>query len=95
MTHTPGEWTYQQVGAFYVVSAPTLSVVARDIQDKDDAALLAGASELLAALNDTRNALALVDDFPTATHGLHPDIQNRALDKADAAITKATGESNG
>ena len=45
--------------------------------------------ELVKALQDVVAALAQIDDYGAASGGLHPDIQNLALDHARAAITKA------
>ena|SRR5580765_6125700 len=95
MKHTPGPW-----GA-YNLSKGNIAIETRegvrvanasgDTCDVEaNARLIAAAPELLAALKAAYSALALIDDFGTAT-GENPDVQNAALDQARAAIAKAEG----
>ena len=61
----------------------------RDSDSLRHARLIAAAPQLLEALEEVYTALGLITDFGTAT-GENPDMQNRALDKAETAIKAAT-----
>ena len=58
---------------------------------EEHARLLAAAyllPEVREALRDLHRALGAIDDYPTASGGEHPDVQNRALDTAEALLAR-------
>lgn len=100
MAHTPGPWAYRthpNDPAFEHIAADSGAIIAKPMRMgspgvmAENAALMAAAPAMLAALQAGLDALGRIDDFPKATGGDHPDIQNRALDAMAAAIAAATG----
>lgn len=43
-------------------------------------------ADLVRALTRCQHALSLIDDFPTASGGEHPNVQNQALDMASNVL---------
>jgi hypothetical protein len=88
MTHTPGPWAYDQESDnstdFWVFQANGPARIAVEVSERD-AALIAAAPDLLAALQEVTRCLA----WHAQEHPVGMDCV--AVAKARAAITRATG----
>ena len=87
--HTPGPWTHyrkatDKVRPFNVINEETSDDIARCVTE-EDAALIAAAPDLLAALHEVTRCLA----WHAQQHPVGMD--SLAVSNARAAIAKATG----
>ena len=101
-THTPGPWKIGRYRSGGRGTSRTIwrgddnerntnwALIARHIHNPADAALIAAAPELLAALEDALTLLSAVADL--AAVDVHPDKINAVCDAAADAIAKARGE---
>lgn len=89
MAHTPGPWRVSQPSGNYI-DTPTHSIAALMYgATKEDAALIAAAPDMLAALEDAHDQLSAWADY---ADGEISDEDNAALKKIWTAISKAKGE---
>lgn len=62
-------------------------------RESEIGAAIAEAPAMVEALREVTKALGEIDDYPMAT-GLSPDVQNNALDKAFAILSRIDGAGN-
>jgi hypothetical protein len=98
-THTPGPWTFIESGDARIpdriIGANGAPVVSGSIAGRDDAALIAAAPELLAALQAALDALdadaTRAPMNPTSARAAQGWMRGKFGDQARAAIAKAIG----
>jgi hypothetical protein len=94
--HTPGPWILHRKSARIEVAIPSMprSSYAFSLDDEANARLISAAPELLKALNELLARLPV--GFVSSSWGITPKTGEKnkiAVDKARAAIAKATGAS--
>jgi hypothetical protein len=89
MTHTKHHWQYgTENEGYFIANGELRPDIAKQIQSESDARLIAAAPDLLEALIEANKELEYLND----PKGFVSIRQEKIMEKARAAIAKATGE---
>jgi len=89
MTHTKHHWQYgTENEGYFIANGELRPDIAKQIQSEADARLIAAAPDLLEALIEANKELEYLND----PKGFVSIRQEKIMEKARAAIAKATGE---